>query len=318
MDKNLTTSGNQEIFCSELSLEDNESMAGTASRIDAWFLLEYTGPWLAKAAENNDLPKRVQDWLKEQLALVDKSRLQFIKQDRPKNKSNITFYLALTRKESPRLYQFELDNYEDLLHLNIPALLSGASVFDEYMSADPLFLVCTNGRRDRCCARVGVTLYQVLADRAGDSVWQCTHLGGHRFAPTLVTIPDGSFYGRLAPADVNAFVRSQEFGEFYLSHLRGRCWYDEVTQAAELYLHQNTRMLTRSGYDHLSTEHIEDTLWSVDFYESIGGDVHRLIIRKAMFGSERLVSCSPHKSKPVPQFQMISYELLANSPGSYS
>jgi hypothetical protein len=318
MDNRLITSGNQEIFCSELSLEDNESMAGTASRIDVWFLLEYTGPWLAKAAENNNLPKRIQGWLREQLALVGKSRLQFIKQDRLKNKPTITFYLALTSNESPRLYHFELDNYEELLHLDMPALLSGARVFDEFMSVDPLFLVCTNGKRDRCCARVGVTLYQALADRAGDSVWQCTHLGGHRFAPTLVTIPDGSFYGRLAPADVNAFIRSQEFGEFYLSHLRGRCCFDEVTQAAELYLHQNTRMLTRSGYEHLSTGHIEDTLWSVDFYESNGGDVHRLIMRKEMSSSDRFVSCSPHKSKPVPQFQMISYELLASSPGSYT
>ncbi len=316
MDYVLTVSENQGIFCSELSQKDNESMIGTASTVDVWFLLEYTGPWLAKATDNNNLPPIIKSWLKEQLALVDKSRVQFIKQDWPKKESAFTFYLAVTLEEKPRLYQFVFNDFTDLMQLDIPALLSGASVFDEFMSDYPLYLVCTNGKRDRCCARVGVTLYQALADRVGDAVWQCTHLGGHRFAPTLVTLPDGTFYGRLAPADVNSFVRSQELGEFYLSHLRGRCCFDKVAQAAEQFLHQETGLLTRSGYYHLSTKRRGKMLWSVDFYESIGGDVHQLSIRQELSGTERLVSCSPPKSKPVPQFQMISYELIARSPGS--
>jgi hypothetical protein len=56
-------------------------------------------------------------------------------------------------------------------------------------------LVCTHGRRDVCCGGLGTTLHgelaDVLADRADVRLWRCSHTGGHRFAPTALTLPDG-------------------------------------------------------------------------------------------------------------------------------
>ena len=58
--------------------------------------------------------------------------------------------------------------------------------------APPEVLVCGHGRRDPCCGRWGTLLHADLAARgAGARLWRCSHTGGHRFAPTAITLPDG-------------------------------------------------------------------------------------------------------------------------------
>jgi hypothetical protein len=307
MDINLTQPSSPGLFCSELSSEAGESMVGTAPAVKAWFLLEYAGVWTAKAIEDNDLLRPVQDWLKEQLSLVESGRVQFIKQNRPGGAAGITFFVALTREVRPLLYQFRLDGYQDLFRLDVPALLSGSGAYDEFLRAEPLYLVCSNGKRDRCCSRVGLTLFQALAKRVGESAWQCTHLAGHRFAPTLVAFPDGTYYGRLAPQDLAPFVAAQEREELYLSHLRGRSCYDEVTQAADQFLRRETGLLERSVTRLLSARRLDETLWEVRFKTEDTGETYRVVLSREMNGAERVVSCSPMKAKLVAQFRLISY-----------
>jgi hypothetical protein len=58
-------------------------------------------------------------------------------------------------------------------------------------------LVCTHGRRDRCCGSMGTTLAKELqadSDFLGSqtSVWRTSHTGGHRFAPTALVFPEGT------------------------------------------------------------------------------------------------------------------------------
>ncbi len=54
---------------------------------------------------------------------------------------------------------------------------------------DPLALVCTNGKRDRCCALLGRPLAAELASSGVEGVWEVTHLGGHRFSPPCSCCP---------------------------------------------------------------------------------------------------------------------------------
>ena len=61
----------------------------------------------------------------------------------------------------------------------------------------PLWLVCTNGRRDRCCAEIGRPITAALAERWPEATWETTHLGGHRFSGTLLALPSGHTLGRL-------------------------------------------------------------------------------------------------------------------------
>ena len=64
----------------------------------------------------------------------------------------------------------------------------------------PLFLVCVHGRREVCCAVRGRPVAQALAARWPGQTWECSHLGGDRFAPNVLVVPDGTTYGRLASA----------------------------------------------------------------------------------------------------------------------
>lgn len=123
-------------------------------------------------------------------------------------------------------------------------------------SGAPLVLVCTHGRRDACCARLGIGLYtEVLAaatlQGASDRVWQSSHLGGHRFAPVATTFPDGLSYGRVAPGD-GTLIWQAATGTMPapLATWRGRSIYEPAAQAAEI-------MLRERGTDPGPLRHIE-------------------------------------------------------------
>ena len=70
-------------------------------------------------------------------------------------------------------------------------------------------LVCTHGRRDRCCGSLGTALALELLAAPGQlgegvRVWRTSHTGGHRFAATAVVLPQGTAW---AFCDLRALVR---------------------------------------------------------------------------------------------------------------
>ena len=68
---------------------------------------------------------------------------------------------------------------------------------------EPAVLVCTQGSHDVCCGSDGARLAMacenlVLPDAAGPPrVFRVSHTGGHRFAPTAMTLPDGRMWAYL-------------------------------------------------------------------------------------------------------------------------
>ncbi|HET7691080.1 MAG TPA: sucrase ferredoxin [Nocardioidaceae bacterium] len=104
-----------------------------------------------------------------------------------------------------------------------------------------LYLVCTHGRHDACCAELGRPLWQALADTAPEETWQVSHIGGDRFAANVLVLPDGLYYGRLSSADARRLVAADRAGRVDLAHLRGRCRYPFAAQAAEVFLRTELR-----------------------------------------------------------------------------
>ncbi len=112
-------------------------------------------------------------------------------------------------------------------------------------ASEPLFAVCTNGSRDRCCAVKGRDLAQQLRyeldgssdDGSSDdaAVVEISHLGGHRFAATMLVLPWGYSYGRL---DIDAAVEiayAAQDGLVHPRNLRGRSDLDPAAQVADAY-----------------------------------------------------------------------------------
>lgn len=95
-------------------------------------------------------------------------------------------------------------------------------------------LVCGHGRRDACCGRWGTLLHIELAARSSAvRVWRCSHTGGHRFAPTAITLPDGRAWA-YADADLlDAVVhRTADLASLAI-HDRGTSSLDAWAQVVE-------------------------------------------------------------------------------------
>jgi hypothetical protein len=295
-------------FCSERSRQLGEPLWGTAPRVDTWLVLEYDAVWGRKALEESGLPRPVKGWLEAQLESLPHARVQFIK--RHPLADGISFFVALARDLDPVLYEFKLGSYAELTRLDLAGVVAGEAVFADRLRRAPLFLVCTNGKRDRCCARFGAALYQVMAGYAGADVWQTTHLGGHRFAPTAAFLPHGLVYGRIEPADVGTLVEALREGRVHLPCYRGRSCYDGAVQAAEYLLREQTGVAELDHFRLQGSRAVEEGGWSVAF-SAMDGAVHRLRIVAERTGVERYASCAAEGPTEVVRYRLDGYDVTA-------
>ncbi len=58
-------------------------------------------------------------------------------------------------------------------------------------------LVCTQGSHDVCCGSDGARFAAEVDGLPGCTVYRVSHTGGHRFAPTALTLPDGRMWADL-------------------------------------------------------------------------------------------------------------------------
>jgi hypothetical protein len=222
-------------FCADLSRENGEPLGATASRIDRWYLIEYRGLWTRDALLGSGLSDQVKSRLRDQVRAHPRSRLLFVRRPDRRGLPGLLVYVADAREGVEILRRIELTDHEDLRELDLLDAGTGVPV------DDPLFLVCTHGKHDPCCARYGRPLYEALRDEADPEwVWQTTHVGGDRFAGNLVCLPHGLYYGRADRGDAVAILDEHLAGRILLERYRGRSCYAFPVQAAELALREAT------------------------------------------------------------------------------
>jgi len=103
------------------------------------------------------------------------------------------------------------------------------------LDPESLYLVCAHSKRDVCCALRGRPLAAALDARRPGRVWECSHTGGHRFAPIVLALPTGALYGRVPEpgADgADALIAATERGQIIPELLRGLVGFAPVEQAA--------------------------------------------------------------------------------------
>lgn len=205
--------------CSELSLAAAEPLAGTATQGTDWLLVEVRGAWGRDAIKDTGLAPSVRDQL-----TVYPGKAVLIR--RPDRRGGGAVIRAEVREGGGRAIRNDLTSQE---HLVVADLVSGAAI------EGPVFLVCTHGRRDACCARLGAPLYEALAQHVPpERLWQASHLGGHRFAPNVVVLPHGIQLGRIPLDRVQEVVGTVTAGRIPLDLYRGRTLYSPSVQAAEI------------------------------------------------------------------------------------
>ncbi|MCL2729498.1 MAG: sucrase ferredoxin [Actinomycetia bacterium] len=230
--------------CSRASAALDEPLAATAAVAPTWLLIEQAGPWGAKALRSSHLDPEVGRTL-ERLTEGTGVRTALIR--RPGRHADLhrptrhRVVLAHTAPHAPWIRTAWLDDPAELAALDFAALGAGAhGGFGDPYEGPPVALVCTNGRRDRCCAVQGRPLADELARSGGNEVWEVTHLGGHRFAPTMLVLPHGYAYGRVEGHHAKDVLEAIGAGRVVLTGCRGRSAWERPGQAADLAVRELT------------------------------------------------------------------------------
>lgn len=205
-------------LCSVLARREGADPAGTAAEFDEFLLVEHLRPWTRSAAE---------DAVATTFPAAEAARISTRTGLRPHavrpvhGRRDTDGRRLLYGVVGPRLTMTELAQ----------PVLDGPG-----RQADgPLFAVCTNGKRDRCCAQFGRQLAVALHAEFGEKVMEISHLGGHRFAATMLVLPWGYAYGYLDLPRARQVLRAAAQGLVEPTGLRGRADLSPAAQAAEVH-----------------------------------------------------------------------------------
>jgi hypothetical protein len=302
-------------YCSALSREASEQPFGTASTADAWLLLEYSSAWGARAFQESLLTRAVKAHLKKALLSVPRSRLLFIKQERASG-NHLSLFTVRSTETDASIARVKLTDYEQLLSVNLAGMLAGELAAGAEPWERPLFLVCTHGRRDKCCAKFGYALYKSLRADAGDDVWQSSHVGGDRFAANLICFPHGLFYAHVS-ADAGREIISQYNQQTVsLNNYRGRCCYPSPIQAAEFFLRSESGLGGINDVLFLNYVPITGNHWLVRFISRQGGQTHEVYLKSQLSEFQKPMTCQAREEKQVVQYSLSDYRLISQPPNA--
>jgi hypothetical protein len=264
--------------------------------VDTWILVEYRGLWAHDAVDGSTLSAPLKAHLREARALLPRRRVLFVRRPERRGGDGLLAFVARTTEGERRLHRLELERHDDLLGVDLAA--AGEPI------EQPLFLVCTHGKHDRCCATYGRPLYDAVREQVDEGwVWQSTHVGGDRFAGNLVALPDGVYYGRVEPAGAWALLESALAGEIHLPLYRGRSCHSFPVQAAEQAVREATGLLgvgdvrlVRSGPDGAGWRvrlEAAGSLYEVDVHREEGEPTHLTCSTPRLSRPRRYVAGSP-------------------------
>ena len=293
--------------CATLSRALEEPQFGTASRVRGWVLLEQPGPWGREAVLESQLDRDLARAL-HRAAAAARVRLLLIRRSgrRTGPSQSTTCFLAHTSRRDRWLERRRLDDPAELLELDMAKVTAGERPGFGDPVGEPVYLVCTNGRHDRCCATYGRPLALALAERHGDLVWESSHVGGDRFAGNLVCLPSGHYFGRVGPAEADRVLGLHRKGTIDLDHYRGCCIDPPTVQAAEWFARRATGLLGTDDLDLLGRERLEDGVEAVRFRLAGGGAV-RVLLRAGRIDDPRPLTC--HSARPESPLRFTLLEL---------
>ena len=203
-------------LCSQAARRSGDDPAGSAAQFNSFLLLDHRAPWGATAADD----------AVDALPAADRARVQ-----RTEGLRAFAVRPVHPRfQPHPRPAVFGPVGPAGRLQTWPDAAESAGS------GADLLFAVCTNGRRDRCCAVVGRGIAVELEAEFGEQVLEISHLGGHRYAGTMLVLPWGYAYGFLDTAAARRVILAAHDGMVLADGLRGRADLEPAAQAAEVLL----------------------------------------------------------------------------------
>jgi (2Fe-2S) ferredoxin len=234
--------------CADAARGRADPLAGTAPPTRRWLLLEHPGPWRIDAIAGAGIDPDILSILLAK-AGSDTRILLVRRPGRIDRQAARSWILAgLDTDTIAGSWRQDSDLLDAAAALTDPSIGAARS--------DPVLLVCTHGVHDVCCALRGRPVAAAVASRWPELVWECSHIGGDRFASNVVVLPDGFYYGNLDPDSALATVDAHITGVVRPEYLRGMARHLPPVQAAVIAAYQHYGPLGPSDVSVRATEHI--------------------------------------------------------------
>lgn len=279
--------------CTDIARRLDEPLGGTGPAAVGWLLLEHAGAWPRTAIDALDGEDPATDAVR-RAAATPGVKVLLIRRPRHPWAATVgqvarTAFLVHAGS-SP--WCEELDPRSDAFgDLDASVLLGAQPPRLGAARTSPLFLVCTHAKRDRCCASLGRPIADTLRALHPEDTWECSHLGGHRFAGNLLTLPDGFAYGNLDVAAALEVVTSTLAGRVHTDHLRGRVGLARPAQAADAWSRRTLGISSPRGVRIVDEVDVADAPPAVIVTVEIDGAAHQLRVEHRPSRLPRRMSC---------------------------
>jgi hypothetical protein len=195
-------------FCADAARQSGVDPISTASNYKIYIVIECPPPWTPNELASKSVPANLRslgetvgedyDQYQTCFLLIHNEALK-----QPDYTRLLIFHHEPGLAQGYHQQEFHIQDINEIAPL-VQAYLAG-----EPIHATPVthsfrdILICTHGSHDRCCAKYGYPIYREALKIANDRslnhvrIWQASHIGGHRFAPTAIDLPEGRYYGHL-------------------------------------------------------------------------------------------------------------------------
>ncbi|MFC8899535.1 sucrase ferredoxin [Streptomyces cinereoruber] len=226
-------------FCADAARLRGDALAGTAPYGSVWILIEYRAGWPVNGFDGLDLEPEVRarvfaaaQTLRARMLLIRRHGRR--RPDDPPRWAVLRYDGDGAHRQRWGVWRNDKDLAEIVDALDSPG----------ERDRPPVVLVCAHGTHDACCAVRGRPVGRALSDRWPDLVWECTHVGGDRFAANVFVAPDGVYYGNLNAASAVTVVEGHLADRIGADHLRG---YTDLVPAQQAALSAVLRHTGPSG-----------------------------------------------------------------------
>jgi hypothetical protein len=278
-----------ELRCAVRSRALGEQMLGTAFPAARVLLVEQPGGWGLSGLPSSKFDPAV---AAELTARYGRKGIRVLAIRRPgRHTDEVTstrhWGFADSRAGRRSIVWGEFETDAELLELQLDQAGAGDTT--------PCYFVCAHGTHDACCAVEGRPVAAALQTVAPQATWECSHLGGDRFAANVLVLPAGIVYGRVQAAQAADLVRATERDEVLVPNLRGQIGMAPIVQAG--------LVLARQALDRAAL----DDLWPLDMRpvgEQDPADTFEVELRS---GTE-IVTATVHTARQSPKLQTCRAE----------
>ncbi|HQV57158.1 MAG TPA: sucrase ferredoxin [Ilumatobacteraceae bacterium] len=292
---------NERFQCSLASIDRHESLAGTASVVRAWLLIEVRGAWGPRAIHDSELGDYVPPGWKDQLSQAG-IRAICIRADHRRGSSDVRLFHVVCNRPGAGPDVATTTTVGSLADvLAATAGMTNRAAPPTWQPFDGrLVLVCTNGRHDQCCANLGRPVVRALREsRYADELWECSHIGGDRFAGNVVVLPDGLYFGRCQADTITGLLDGHAAGRLDLDHFRGRSSYAPAEQMVEHFVRH--RFGLRGAKDVIVGRHDGSV-----FRVRTPSGLFDVEIERRMAAQYEPLTCKGPAEQDIAQFELVS------------